>query len=85
MRQRNTAQVLQNRLSQGFTWVECCSIFRFMSIKCFFGVHRPSLGSIIRRDGRYRAICECCARPLERHESGRWQASEPLDVAQRAA
>jgi hypothetical protein len=49
-----------------------------MSLSCLFGVHRPSLGSISRRDGGYAALCESCARPLERQENGKWIASEPL-------
>ena len=37
-----------------------------MNLACLFGRHRPSLGSIARRPGRYVAICEECARPLEK-------------------
>jgi len=51
-----------------------------MSIACLFGHHRPSLQSITRRQGGYAAICESCARPLERSAEGRWRASEPLDT-----
>ncbi|HEY0325691.1 MAG TPA: hypothetical protein VGC46_06900 [Allosphingosinicella sp.] len=50
-----------------------------MSIACLFGHHRPSLQSITRRQGGYAAICESCARPLERSAETRWQASDPLD------
>jgi hypothetical protein len=49
-----------------------------MSVRCLFGFHRPSLGSITRRQAGYGAICESCARPLERHGSSRWVASDPL-------
>ncbi|MGE5722564.1 MAG: hypothetical protein ACM3YM_08890 [Sphingomonadales bacterium] len=49
-----------------------------MSLSCLFGIHRPSVASMTRRHGRYAAICESCARPLERQENGRWVASEAL-------
>jgi len=51
-----------------------------MSLTCLFGYHRPSLQSIARRQGGYSALCEACARPLQRSPEGRWQASEPLDA-----
>ncbi|HEY0044981.1 MAG TPA: hypothetical protein VGB62_10585 [Allosphingosinicella sp.] len=49
-----------------------------MSLSCLFGIHRPSLSSITRRPAGYAALCENCARPLERQENGKWVASEPL-------
>jgi len=54
-----------------------------MSLSCLFGRHRPSLSSIRRRSGGYAALCDACARPLEREEYGRWTASEPLDTRSR--
>jgi hypothetical protein len=57
-----------------------------MSLRCLFGLHRPSLISIIRRRHHYGALCEDCARPLQREESGRWVACEPLyEIKDRAA
>ena len=53
-------------------------MFPGMSITCLFGMHRPSLASIIRRNRGYGGLCESCARPLERSENGRWVASSPL-------
>ena len=49
-----------------------------MSIRCFLGIHRASLASIVRKNGDYIALCETCARPLERNQDGRWIAAEPL-------
>jgi hypothetical protein len=49
-----------------------------MSLRCLIGLHRPSLGSILRRRGGYAGLCEACGRPLERDEHGKWLASEPL-------
>jgi hypothetical protein len=49
-----------------------------MSIRCLFGAHRASLHSIARKNGHYTALCEGCARPLERHADGGWVAAEPL-------
>jgi hypothetical protein len=49
-----------------------------MSIGCLIGQHRPSLSSIARRQGGYVAICEHCARPLEKRANGRWAASKPV-------
>ncbi|HEX8400108.1 MAG TPA: hypothetical protein VF628_00225 [Allosphingosinicella sp.] len=49
-----------------------------MSLRCLFGYHRPSLSSITRRPTGYSAICESCARPLERGGDTRWVACEPL-------
>ena len=51
-----------------------------MSLRCLFGLHRPSVASMTRRQAGYVALCEHCARPLERAADGRWLASEPLDV-----
>jgi hypothetical protein len=57
-----------------------------MSLLCLFGRHNPSLHSVARSATGYRALCDACARPLERTSSGRWYASEPLDmVADKAA
>jgi hypothetical protein len=33
---------------------------------------------MVRRDGCIRAICEDCARPLNKNTDGRWRAAEPL-------
>ena len=41
-------------------------------------MHRPSLSSIARKNGQYVALCESCARPLEREGDARWSAAEPL-------
>ena len=50
-----------------------------MSIRCLLGIHRPSLSSIARKNGQYVALCESCARPLERAaQEARWLAAEPL-------
>jgi hypothetical protein len=49
-----------------------------MSIRCLFGAHRASISSIARKGGHYIALCESCARPLEREPDGRWVAAEPL-------
>jgi len=54
-----------------------------MSISCLFGRHRPSLSSVRRKGSGYAAICDACARPLERSEHGKWSASEPLDAVTR--
>lgn len=51
-----------------------------MSLRCLFGLHRPSTASMSRRQGGYVALCEACARPLERSADGRWIASDPLDI-----
>jgi hypothetical protein len=56
-----------------------------MSLRCLFGHHRPSLSSITRRKHGFSALCEDCARPLERPADGRWKASEPLDAPLREA
>lgn len=51
-----------------------------MSLRCLFGRHRPSTASMTRRHGGFIALCEDCARPLERTPDGRWGASDPLDI-----
>lgn len=51
-----------------------------MHLACLFGRHRPSLTSIRRKGAGYAALCDSCARPLERAEHGKWIASEPLDA-----
>jgi hypothetical protein len=50
-----------------------------MSLSCLFGRHRPSQISIARKAHKYVALCDGCARPLERMETGSWAACEPLD------
>lgn len=47
-------------------------------MRCVFGLHRPSLVSVARKDRRLEALCEGCGSPLERAENGRWAASIPL-------
>jgi hypothetical protein len=54
-----------------------------MSISCLFGRHRPSLSSIRKSGSGFAALCDSCARPLERAQEGRWTASEPLDLVVR--
>jgi hypothetical protein len=49
-----------------------------MSLRCFFGVHRPLLTSIVRRERGFSALCDDCALPLERSSEGRWKAAAPL-------
>jgi hypothetical protein len=49
-----------------------------MGLRCLFGVHRVSISSIALKNGQYIALCESCARPLERNAEGRWFAAEPL-------
>jgi hypothetical protein len=58
---------------------------RPMFLGCLFGRHRPSLSSIARRQGGYVAICEHCARPLEKRPNGRWAASKPVYEAKDSA
>jgi len=53
-------------------------MFRLMRLGCLFGLHRPSMSSIMRKGGRYAGLCESCARPLEREDNGRWIASDAL-------
>jgi len=52
-----------------------------MSLLCLFGRHKPLIHSVSKSQHGYRALCEFCARPLERSAAGPWQASEPLDMA----
>lgn len=56
-----------------------------MSIRCLFGVHRPSVSSMAKKPHGYTALCEDCARPLERGEGTGWRATEPLDVPRKTA
>jgi hypothetical protein len=51
-----------------------------MNIKCLFGVHQPTLGSIKKKSEGYAALCEVCARPLVRTPHTGWKAAEPLDA-----
>jgi len=53
-----------------------------MGLRCLIRAHRPMLTSIVRREGRYAALCDDCGLPIERSETGRWAASMPL-VARR--
>jgi hypothetical protein len=56
-----------------------------MSLLCLFGRHKPLLHSVTKSHRGYRALCDHCARPLERELNGQWEASEPLDIAARQA
>ncbi|WP_165356557.1 hypothetical protein [Sphingosinicella sp. BN140058] len=49
-----------------------------MSWRCTFGLHQPYLTSVTRKGAGLRALCEGCATPLERSESGRWSPAAPL-------
>jgi len=49
-----------------------------MSLRCLLEAHSPSLSSIVRRQAGYSAVCEACARPLERTSTTCWVASAPL-------
>ena len=49
-----------------------------MSVGCLFGVHRPMLTSIIRRQDSFTALCDGCGLPLARPEKGRWTIPGPL-------
>jgi len=49
-----------------------------MSLRCFFGRHRPMLTSIVHRDTGYTALCDDCGLPIVRAEEARWTVSEPL-------
>jgi hypothetical protein len=49
-----------------------------MMIACLFGRHSPSLQSISRRRSGFAALCEGCARPLEKQAGGRWSAAEAM-------
>lgn len=50
-----------------------------MSLRCFLGLHRPTMASIVRKGDRLHAICEACARPLIKVPPGNWRPTEPLD------
>ncbi len=49
-----------------------------MSLRCLFGIHRPLLASIVKRQHGYSALCEACAAPLERLPEGRWTPAGPV-------
>jgi hypothetical protein len=49
-----------------------------MHLRCFLGRHRPMLTSIIKRGEGFAALCDDCAAPIEREQSGRWTHSQPL-------
>jgi hypothetical protein len=55
-------------------------MFQNMSFRCLLGLHKVSLTSIMPRRHGYIAICETCARPLEREPGRSWVASDPLDL-----
>jgi hypothetical protein len=59
----------------------CAREIHEMSLLCLFGRHKPLIHSVSKSQHGYRALCEFCARPLERSAAGPWQASEPLDMA----
>ena len=50
---------------------------RVMSLRCLLGLHRL-LTSIVRKDDRFKALCDACSLPIERSEFGRWTVSAPL-------
>jgi hypothetical protein len=56
-----------------------------MSLRCYFGVHRPLLTSILRRGTGFVALCDSCSMPLQRSEEGGWKAAEPLAGPSQAA
>ena len=33
---------------------------------------------MVRREGRFKALCESCGQPLERNDEGRWLAMASL-------
>jgi hypothetical protein len=49
-----------------------------MSLRCFIGVHRPLLASIIERADGFHALCEGCGLPIERAPERRWTVERPL-------
>jgi hypothetical protein len=49
-----------------------------MSLRCFIGVHRPLLASIIERADGFHGLCEGCGLPIERGPGGRWTVEPPL-------
>ena len=51
---------------------------RLRALSCLFGVHRPMLSSIIRRQDGFVALCDGCGLPLERPNKGRWTIPVPL-------
>ena len=79
---RRTGQAARRRLTHHnrLPLERACGIYYIpaMNIGCLFGRHHPSLSSIARRHGALHAICEHCARPLEKHANGRWAASKPV-------
>ena len=50
-----------------------------MSLFCFFGVHRPSLTSIVRRPTGLAGLCQRCSRPMTKSDEGPWRLADPLD------
>lgn len=56
-----------------------------VSLRCLLRAHRPMLTSIVRREGRYTALCDHCGLPIGRPEVGRWAASPPLTARQSQA
>ena len=52
-----------------------------MSMRCLFGLHRPSVASIARRPGGFVGLCESCGRSLERSEGAAWTEAMPLAAA----
>jgi hypothetical protein len=53
-------------------------------LACLVGRHRPSLQSITRRQGGLTALCENCARPLQKESGGRWTVPAALYAAGQA-
>jgi hypothetical protein len=51
-----------------------------MSLHCVLGRHEPLATTISRGQHGLVAICRSWATPLERPLSGKWTASEPLDL-----
>jgi len=49
-----------------------------MSLRCIFGLHRPSLTSVTRKGADLHALCEGCDIPLQKSEDGRWAPAQPL-------
>jgi hypothetical protein len=49
-----------------------------LSFGCLFGLHRPMLTSIIRRQDRFTGLCDTCGLPIERPNDGRWTSPMPL-------
>lgn len=80
VRRGNSATQSSRRLAAGLFTGIWNGLAGNMSIRCLFGSHRPSVTSVARKGSGYVALCEGCARPLERSREGRWAASEPLDA-----